>query len=310
MVRTSWSGEQFKLEAGDEPLTPLEAWLTEEASTRLVALGGHDLAALVERARSREFRPVPLGVTTSTSFSVALRETETANVAGVLHGSDDTVADQMVLFSAHHDHLGLGEPDESGDRIYNGALDNGVAMAQVLDIAAAFAGLGEAPRRSVMVLFPAAEEQGLLGSKYFANSGAVHPGNMVADINLELGNVWGRTRDVVIFGQGQEHAGGSPRSCGAPPGAHRDPRGGSARRLVLPVGSVQPGSGRRALDLGSARAPTSSGGRPARVTRSSPGGFATVTTSRATEVSEDWNLEGLAEDARLAFYLGAAVTDT
>jgi Zn-dependent M28 family amino/carboxypeptidase len=309
VVRTSWSGEQFKLEAGDEPLTPLEAWLTEEASTRLVALGGHDLAALVERARSREFRPVPLGVTTSTSFSVALRETETANVAGVLRGSDDTVADQVVLFSAHHDHLGLGEPDESGDRIYNGALDNGVAMAQVLDIAAAFAGLAEPPRRSVMVFFPAAEEQGLLGSKYFATSGAVHPGRMVADINLELGNVWGRTRDVVIFGQGK-----STLEDLLVLAAQRQDR------TVTPEGDLRAGWYYRSDQFSLARvgvpsiwfrSGTDFVGRP-------PGSgdeeFANWIRRRyhqpSDEVSEEWNLEGLVEDARLAFYLGGAVADT
>jgi Zn-dependent M28 family amino/carboxypeptidase len=203
VVLASWSGEQFVLKAADEPGVPLQAWLTREAAARLARLGGLELAELVESARSREFRPVPLGVTTSIRFDVDLRASETANVAGLLRGSDPQLAEQVVIYSAHHDHLGVGEPDATGDRIYNGALDNGVAMAQVLGVARAFKQLPEPPRRSVMILFPAAEEQGLLGSRHFANSGVLHPGRIAANINLELGNVWGRTRDVVLFGKGK-----------------------------------------------------------------------------------------------------------
>ena len=309
VVRTSWSGEQFKLEAGDEPHTPLEAWLTEDAATRLAALGGHDLSDLVERARSREFRPVSLGVTTSLSFSVKLRETATANVAGILRGSDDDVADQVLIYSAHHDHLGLGEPDESGDTIYNGALDNSVAMAQALSIAEAFGSLEQAPRRSVMILFPAAEEQGLLGSKHFAESGALHPGKMVADINLELGNVWGRTRDVVVFGQGK-----STLEDLLVLAARRQ------QRSVTAEGDLRAGWYYRSDQFSLARV-----GVPSIWFRSGtdyigrPEGWGEEQFSDwirryyhqpIDEVSDDWNLDGLVEDARLAFYLGAAVADT
>ena len=97
----------------------------------------------------------------------------------------------------------IGEPDETGDNIYNGALDNGVAMAQVLSVAEAISALSEPPRRSVMVFFPAAEEQGLLGSKYYTEHPTIPPGKIAADINFELGNVWGRTADVTIFGKGK-----------------------------------------------------------------------------------------------------------
>jgi Zn-dependent M28 family amino/carboxypeptidase len=309
VVRTSWSGEQFQLEAGDAPATPLQAWLTEYAASRLASLGGHNLSDLVERARSREFRPIPLGVTTSLEFDVKLRETETANVAGLLPGSDPDRADQVVVYSAHHDHLGLGEPDETGDGIYNGALDNGVAMAQVLAIARAFGALPEPPRRSVMLLFPAAEEQGLLGSKYFAESGAVHPGRMVADINLELGNVWGRTRDVVVFGKGK-----STLEDRLAEVARLQERGVSAER------DVRAGWYYRSDQFSLARV-----GVPSIWFRSGtdfvdrPQGWGAEQFSDwisthyhqpIDEVSEDWNLDGLVDDARLAFYLGVVVAGT
>ena len=203
VVRSSNIGEQFELASGDEARTRLKGWLTWEASQKLTALAGHDLEELITAARSRDFRPVPLGITTSISFDVDVRVTETANVAGILRGSDPEVADEIIVLSAHHDHFGIGEPDSTGDVIYNGALDNGVAMSQALAVAGAFAELPEGPRRSVMVFFPAAEEQGILGSAFFANSGAVHPGRMVTDINFELGNVWGKTKDVIVYGLGK-----------------------------------------------------------------------------------------------------------
>jgi hypothetical protein len=203
VVLTGWSGEQFELPEGEEPRLQFKAWVTEAAARRLVEAAGEDLDALVERARTRDFEPVPLGLTTSLELAVDIRETQTANVGGVLRGSDPNLADEVVVISAHHDYFGIGEPDETGDRIYNGALDNGVAMAQALALADAFAALSEPPRRSVMVFFPAAEEQGLLGSKYFTEHPSVHPGKIAANINFELGNIWGRTRDVTIFGKGK-----------------------------------------------------------------------------------------------------------
>jgi hypothetical protein len=203
VVLTGWSGEQFELPAGNEPRIQLKAWMTREATRRLVEFAGFDLDALVEAARTRDFSPVPLGLSTSLDLAVEIRETETANVGGILRGSDPDLADEVVVLSAHHDYFGIGAPDETGDTIYNGALDNGVAMAQVLSVAEAISALSKPPRRSVMVFFPAAEEQGLLGSKYYTEHPTIPPGKIAADINFELGNVWGRTADVTIFGKGK-----------------------------------------------------------------------------------------------------------
>jgi hypothetical protein len=203
VVLTGWSGEQFELPAGDEPRIQVKAWTTEAAARRLVEFAGHDFDSMIEAARSRDFHPLPLGLTTSLDLAVELRETTTANVGGILRGSDPVLADQVVILSAHHDYFGIGSADETGDEIYNGALDNGVAMAQVISLAEAFAALSEPPRRSVMVFFPAAEEQGLLGSKYYTEHPTIAPGKTAADINFELGNIWGRTKDVTIFGKGK-----------------------------------------------------------------------------------------------------------
>jgi Zn-dependent M28 family amino/carboxypeptidase len=262
----------------------------------------------VEQARSPEFRPVPLNVTTSLSFDVGLRETETANIAGILRGSDPALADQLVIFSAHHDHLGLGEPDATGDRIYNGALDNGVAMAQALEVAEAVVSLPEPPRRSVMIFFPAAEEQGLLGSAYFARSNAFPPGLMAADINFELGNVWGRTRDVVIFGRGkntlEDVLEAAARRQGRVVTAEKDVRAGwyyrsdqfSLARVGVPA--IWFRSGTEFID-----APAGGDEDP----------FAAWIENHyhrpSDEVTDDWVMDGLVEDAQLAFWLGMTVAN-
>jgi Zn-dependent M28 family amino/carboxypeptidase len=203
VVQSSWGGENFELPAGPEPRTQVQAWMTEEAAAALVALAGHDLEALIESAHGRDFTPVPLGIQTSLALSNTVQHKETANVAGLLRGSDPGLADQVVVYTAHHDHFGIGEPDESGDAIYNGALDNASGCAQVLAIARAFTGLPEPPRRSLLFLFVGVEEQGLLGSEYFARNPTFPPGMIAANINVDGANIWGRTTDIAYIGYGK-----------------------------------------------------------------------------------------------------------
>jgi Zn-dependent M28 family amino/carboxypeptidase len=124
-------------------------------------------------------------------------------VIGRLPGSDPALSDEVVIFTAHHDHLGIGSPDASGDRIYNGALDNAAGVAQVLAIADALQALPTAPRRSILFLFVAGEEQGLLGSKYYAAHPTHAPGRIAANINYDGGNIWGKTRDITFIGLGK-----------------------------------------------------------------------------------------------------------
>ncbi len=201
VVQTSWTGEQFELPGS--PRSQIEAWVTEDAAGKLARLAGHDLAALVESARSADFEPVPFDVTTSLQLSNTIRQVETANVAGLLRGSDPVLADEVVVYTAHHDHLGVGEPNDQGDAIYNGALDNATGCAQLLGIARAFTEMAEPPRRSILFLFVAAEEQGLLGSRFYAENPTFPAGRIAANINLDGGNIWGRTTDVAFIGYGK-----------------------------------------------------------------------------------------------------------
>jgi Zn-dependent M28 family amino/carboxypeptidase len=203
VVQSSWGGEQFELPAGGEPRVKVKAWATEDAVRRLMKANGYDLDKLTAAARSRDFHPVPLGIRTSITFTNRLARVQTANVGGVLPGSDARLGAQVVVLSAHHDHFGIGEPDASGDHIYHGAVDNASGCAQVLAIAQALAALPEWPRRSVLALFVAGEERGLLGSKYYVQHPTFAPGRFAADINIDGGNIFGRTRDATSVALGK-----------------------------------------------------------------------------------------------------------
>ena len=308
VVRSSNIGEQFELVAGDEPRTLFNGWLTWEGSKALAELGGHDLEALIASARSRDFQPIPLGVTTSIDFSVDVHPNSTANVSGILRGSDPELADEMVVLSAHHDHFGIGEPDETGDVIYNGALDNGVAMSQALAVAGAFADLPEGPRRSILVFFPAVEEQGILGSKYFSKSGVVHPGRMVTDINFELGNVWGKTNDVIIYGLGKSELDDWLTEAAK-----------TQNRTIRGEQDVKAGWFYRSDQISFARIGVPAiwfksgvdfiGREPGWGEKQYADWISTKYHSPGDEVEDSWVFDGLVEDAQLGFMLAAAVAN-
>ena len=203
VVQTSWTGEKFDLPAGDEPRNQVNAWVTEDAARDLVAMAGKDLDALREAAYNRDFEPVPLGITTSVAMDVELNRTESANVLGLIPGSDPELRDEVVIYTAHHDHLGIGEPNEEGDAIYNGARDNASGVSVVLAIARALKALPEAPRRSSLFALVGAEEQGLLGSLYYANNPTFAAGQIAANINYDNPNILGDTHDVTFVGLGK-----------------------------------------------------------------------------------------------------------
>jgi Zn-dependent M28 family amino/carboxypeptidase len=203
VVQTSWTGVQFELPAGDEPRSPINAWVTEDSARDLVRMAGLDLDELREAAFNRDFKPVPLGITTSIDMKVDLQRVQSANVLGLIPGSDPDLRDEAVIYTAHHDHLGIGTPNDDGDTIYNGALDNASGVAQILAIAKAIKALPAAPRRSVLIALVGAEEQGLLGSEYYAANPTFAPGKIAANLNYDGGNIWGHTHDVTFVGLGK-----------------------------------------------------------------------------------------------------------
>jgi Zn-dependent M28 family amino/carboxypeptidase len=202
VVQSSWSGEQFSLADVREPQLKISGWMTEDATRRLVSLSGKDLDVLRKSAESRKFSPVPLGVTLSDTIANTIRHLETANVLGLLRGSDPEKQQEVVVYTAHHDHLGIGTPLK-GDSIYNGARDNASGVSLVLAIATSFAEGAPRPKRSVLFAAVGGEEAGLLGSEYYVTHPTFPLSSIVADINIDEANIYGPTRDIQMIGKGR-----------------------------------------------------------------------------------------------------------
>lgn len=308
VVQTSWSGEQVELPGANEPRVQVKAWLSEDASRELVKLGGQDFDQLVEAAKSKDFEPVPLGVTTSLEFRNTLKRSTTANVYGVLEGSDPQLADEYVIYTAHHDHLGVGEPDAEGDEIYNGAMDNASGVAQVLAIGKALKALPAPPRRSIMALFVAAEEQGLLGSRYYAEHPTIAPGKVAANINIDSSNIWGRTQDVVYIGYGKssldEHVEAIAKLQGRKVVPDQLPdRGFFYRSDQFNFAKI--GVPALYLDNG-----VEFIGKPAQWGRQRQAEYEQKSYHQPSdEISADWNFDGMVEDAQLLFHVGLGVAN-
>jgi Zn-dependent M28 family amino/carboxypeptidase len=203
VVQNSWSGEQFDLVAPDKNMSrvPVQGWVSLDQATNLLKMAGQDFDALKKQAVSRDFKPVPLGVTASITIKNTLRNIDSQNVVAKLEGRDPQLKDEYVVYTAHWDHLGVGEP-VNGDRIYNGAVDNASGVAGVLEIARAYTRLPSPPKRSILFLMVTAEEQGLLGSAYYSISPLYPLAKTVAAINLDGLNVHGRTKDLTLIGFG------------------------------------------------------------------------------------------------------------
>jgi len=308
VVQTSWSGEQFELPSAGEARLEIAAWVTEAAAADLVRLVGRDLAELLESAKRRDFQPVSLGLVTSFEFENQLSQARTANVIGRLSGSDPTLSDEVVIYTAHHDHLGIGTPDASGDRIYNGALDNAAGVAQVLAIADAMAALPIAPRRSTLFLFVAAEEQGLLGSKFYAAHPTYAPGKIAANINFDGGNIWGRTRDITFIGLGKSSLDTVVEEIAASQGRVVKPdqfpdRGYYYRSDQFSFANV--GVPAAFFDTG-----TDFIGRPAGWGKQQIERYEEVRYHQPSdEVDDSWNFDGMIEDATLGFWTGLGVAN-
>jgi Zn-dependent M28 family amino/carboxypeptidase len=178
--------------------------MTDEATRKLFALAGKDLDELRARAEGRNFQPVPLGLKLSTTIRCEARERATANILGVLPGSDPELSREYVVFMAHHDHIGIAaERDERGDNIYNGAIDNASGTASLLTILEAIRQSGYRPKRSLLFAAVGAEEQGLLGSKYLAEHPPIPNGYLSGLVNMDGMNFLGPTRDVQVIGLGK-----------------------------------------------------------------------------------------------------------
>jgi Zn-dependent M28 family amino/carboxypeptidase len=192
VIQNSWSGvERFQLAAGTLG-TALQGWMTEDTARALFKAAGQDLDALRSAAESKDFKPVALAAKLNGDMKAAVRKVEQFNVAAVVPGTDPKLKDQVVIYSAHWDHL--GKQGDTGDTIFNGAVDNASGSAALLAMAQE---ARRAPaRRSQMFLWVAAEEQGLLGSAAYASAPLWPLAKTAANLNLDSLNFVGATRDI------------------------------------------------------------------------------------------------------------------
>jgi len=196
-------GERFDLVTPDKNMgrAAIEGWLSLDAAKKMFAMAGQDFDNLKQQAITREFKPIPLGVTASMAITNMMRTLDSRNVLAKLEGSDPQLKNEYVVYAAHWDHLGVGDP-VNGDKIYNGALDNASGVAALLEIARAFTQVEPPPKRSILFLMVTAEEQGLLGSQYYSVTPVYPLAKTLANINMDTINPWGRTKDITVIGLG------------------------------------------------------------------------------------------------------------
>ncbi len=200
VLQTSWNTAKLYLES-EQVTCPVEGWLSFPATRKLFEAAGLNLAEELSAAKKPGYKGRPLGIRATTALPAVSQKNNSYNVIGKITGT--TRPEEVIIYTAHWDHLGIGMPDASGDSIYNGALDNASGTAGILEIAEAFRALETKPERTVVFLAVTAEEEGLLGSAYYVNNPIFPHENTVANINIDVLGSFGPMKNVVIVGYGQ-----------------------------------------------------------------------------------------------------------
>lgn len=211
VVRNSWSGERFAVisdtasetrsasGSGAPSALRMKGWVTAEAAGRLLRSTGLGLEELQQAAAHRDFRPVTIPARLAINLRSQVRRVTSPNVVAIHRGSDPALRKQFVVYSSHWDHLGV-RPDQPGDNIYNGAVDNATGIAGMIALARACATGRIRPRRSILFVATTAEEQGLLGAEYYLRHPLVPIADTVANLNLDSLNILGLTTDFIPLG--------------------------------------------------------------------------------------------------------------
>jgi Zn-dependent M28 family amino/carboxypeptidase len=307
VVVSSWTGAQIHMDAADNHMgeTQANGWMTQDAARKLFASAGLDLTKLTAAAKRKGFKAVPLKLKAALSFSTEIKRQISHNVVGILPGK--TRPDEVVLYSAHWDHLGICEPVK-GDNICNGALDNATGTAGLIALAEAHAKAGAADR-SIVFAAVTAEESGLLGSDYNAANPLFPLAKTVGGINMDGLNVLGRTRDVVVVGPGKSEL---------EPMLARYVK--AQGRVVVPEPTPEKGSYYRSDHFSLAKRGVPmiyfDSGEDLIVGGKAAGAAASedYTVNRyhkpQDEYREDWNWDGAVEDLTLNYQIGRDLADS
>ncbi len=306
VVQSSWSGETFALPLS-EPAPEMQGWITEEKIEEILKTADINLSSLYDTAQKKDFRPRSLGIRVSIDIQSTIRRLEGINVLGLLPGSDPRLKEEAVVFTAHHDHLGIGDPVD-GDSIYNGALDNASGIACMLSAAKALAGWTPRPKRSILFVTVTAEESGLLGSAYYAKHPTFPTEKIAVTFNMDGTNILGRTKDLVVLGFGKTDLDDPLQNLAALQG-----------RVVLPDQMPEKGSFYRSDHFSFAKT-----GIPSLSFETGldvigkPEGWGKAQVDEYTEkhyhqpsdeYDPAWNLEGAIEDTRLIFQLALQIAN-
>jgi Zn-dependent M28 family amino/carboxypeptidase len=309
VVAGSWGRENFEIPAADQNRgrPAIEAWMALDTAKAVLAATGQDFDALKRAAVRKDFQPVPLSAKADFRAHNTLREIRSKNVVGKLQGTDPKLRDEYVVYTAHWDHLGKDETLK-GDQIFNGAADNASGVAALLEIARASYELPRC-RRSFLFLAVTAEEKGLLGAKFYATHPLYPLEKTVADINMDVMNLWGRTEDVTSVGYGNSTLDDVlttlARARGRTVGPDAEPEKGMFYRsdhfefAKLGVPALDPKAG------------TLYRGKPADYGIAKRAEYTAKDYHKPSdEVKDDWDLSGAAEDAQLLLDVGRQVANT
>jgi Zn-dependent M28 family amino/carboxypeptidase len=301
--------ERFDLVTPDKNMgrAAIEGWVTLDTAKRILQMAGQDFDALKKQALTRNFKPVALGLKASLAVRNTMREVQSRNVVAAVEGSDPQLKNEYVVYSSHWDHLGVGAP-VNGDKIYNGALDNASGVSSLLEIARAFKQSQPAPKRSILFLMVTAEEQGLLGSQYYAVTPLYPLAQTVANINIDGVNQWGRTKDITVVGMGASDLDDYLRDAAA-----------VQNRTLRPDPEPEKGFYYRSDHFNFAKQGvpalyTDSGveylGKPPEYGRQKREEYTNKDYHQPSdEVKPDWDLSGAVEDAQLMYLVGYRVAN-
>ncbi|HST51662.1 MAG TPA: M28 family metallopeptidase [Pyrinomonadaceae bacterium] len=304
VVKGSWGRENFDTQNANKNAdrAKVEAWITLDKAKELFSAAGQDFDALKKTATTKEFKPVALNAKATFHIDNKLRTVDSQNVVAKLEGSDPTLKNEYVIFTAHWDHLGKDD-NLPGDKIYNGAIDNASGVATLLEWAEAFTKLQTPPKRSVLFLAVTAEEKGLLGSKYYAEHPLYPLDKTLADINIDGINQWGRTKDITITGLGNSTLDDVAQQVASIQGRTLSPdpepeKGGFYRSDHFEFAK----QGVPALDPGTG---TDYVGKPPDYGKQKRDEYTANDYHKPSdEVKPDWDLSGAVEDAQLLFVVG------
>ena len=309
VVSGSWGRENFDLPADDANAgrAAVEGWITRETAGELFDAADLDFEAEKTKAATRDFRPEPLGARADFQVANRLRRIESRNVVAMVPGVDPKLASQHVIYTAHWDHLGR-DPKLEGDQIYNGAADNASGVASLMEVAEAFAALEPGPKRSILFLAVTAEEKGLLGARYYAEDPLYPLETTLADINMDVTNLWGRTTDLTSVGQGQSSLDdlliAKAEAKGRTVGPDSEPEKGLYYR------SDHFEFAKAGVPALNAKGGSKYVGKPTDYGQGKRDQYTTNDYHKVSdEVKPDWDLSGAVEDARLLFEVGLAVAN-